>query len=365
MEAEKSYRIGGKGALLILPAIILGFILVLTATSPFMAHSSAAITEQDLKDAVLGKRTFTAAQLDAMDQIGNGDGKVDVADLVAFGFPVADFVTGSSEAWEGDGTVNVVVDFASSFTGTLRYSVGGSAKPGDDYEELNGAIAVNGRSVSIPITIKDDGIMDKSDGNDDTKVRKVETIVLTLFYDSNSKYVPGSLPEHTVYLFDNDAVWDGSILYNSAAMHFQMRIFQDSNGLRGSIITDGFGIIPSNPDSDELIEIDGEALSKWPASSMAAGSTTFDAVVDEIIIPKAKTQLDKKMERTFTFHADGTKANNSVDLRSLIIGSVTEKMSFTDQPQLTRELSGNFMLLREIPVIEARQPDLEPASKIN
>ena len=42
----------------------------------------AEVTEQDIRDAILGTKTFSQEELGAMDEKGNKDGQVDVADLV-------------------------------------------------------------------------------------------------------------------------------------------------------------------------------------------------------------------------------------------------------------------------------------------
>jgi len=53
---------------------------ILVLLSALFTLQASAVTEQDIKDAVLGRKTFTDTELQAMDL--NGDGKVDVADAV-------------------------------------------------------------------------------------------------------------------------------------------------------------------------------------------------------------------------------------------------------------------------------------------
>ncbi|MCP4110441.1 MAG: hypothetical protein GY749_33795 [Desulfobacteraceae bacterium] len=62
-------------------AILSGIFLVIVLPANVLAQSGI-VTEQDIKDAILERRLFTDAELQAMDM--NSDGKVDVADLVWF-----------------------------------------------------------------------------------------------------------------------------------------------------------------------------------------------------------------------------------------------------------------------------------------
>lgn len=149
---------------------------------------AAAVTEQGILDAVLGKRTFTDDEIKAMDL--NGDGKVDVADAVFSKKPIANFYAASSEINETAGTHVVVITFSQAINGTLKYTVGGTASAGQDYDALSGSVAVSGSVVFIQITVKNDTVYE---GN--------ETIVLSLL--PGKGYLLGATRSHTVTLKDN------------------------------------------------------------------------------------------------------------------------------------------------------------------
>ncbi len=172
----------------------------------------------------------------------------------------------------GDDTLEHVQDevalLSAHFSGTLRYSVSGTAEQGIDYETSD-SISVDGVYVNLPVSIMDDDKMED----------RAETIVLTLHYDMNEDwgYVPGTSVDHTIYIYDNDALWNGSIENNGTALHFQMKIIQSPSGTSGALVTDGHGIIPLNGSDTE-----------WPAHSLVLDKASFDATVDQLLVKQQR-----------------------------------------------------------------------------
>lgn len=141
-----SLKYRGIPILLLLALFYIGF---------SVAHS-ADVTEQDIRDAILGARTFTQDQLNDMDL--NTDGKVDVADVVKFlasdtGKTAVFFETEASSALETAGTVNLKIFFSRPYTGDLHFQI-----LYDEYdalaEDLPGGralcSAVYGQDYSVP-----------------------------------------------------------------------------------------------------------------------------------------------------------------------------------------------------------------------
>lgn len=75
---------------------------------------------------------------------------------------------------------------------TVHYSIGGTAKNGEDYISLNGTLTIEGESASIKIIPIDDN---EVEGN--------ESVVLTILKEED--YVPGPQDSATVTILDNDA----------------------------------------------------------------------------------------------------------------------------------------------------------------
>jgi len=182
----------GKSALM--NFLLLVWVILLINPAPLQAE----VTEQDILDAILGKRTFPEAQLQEMDL--NGDGKVDVADAVYFQLSIASFATAASEADENTGTHDVVVNFNKPFSGILRYTIGGTATQGEDYSALSGTVDIDGSSVSIPIPVASDTVYEGS-----------ETIVLSLLPGEN--YLLGEERSHILTLRDNPSASSANYLF--------------------------------------------------------------------------------------------------------------------------------------------------------
>ena len=298
-------------------------------------------TEQNLRDTVLEHRELVQEHLSEMDM--NQDEITDVSDIVSLLktipetlLPAASFEQFSSEIREGEDTAIVKVNFSTSFSGMLRYSISGTAAQGADYGTLHDSVLVNGAYADIPIIINDDDELED----------KAETIVLTLYYKDGEDlgYVPGASTLHTLYIYDNDALWNGTFENNGMALHFQMKIVQTPLETTGGLVTDGYGIIPLNNGENE-----------WPASSVGLSTDIFNATVEGIVIPKEKTLANTDLERKFVFLANSQNDGHLVDPDARISGTLKEFISCPSQAQLEREIHGTFTLVRQIPVIEAEQ----------
>ncbi len=251
--------------------------------------------------------------------------------------PVASFEKFVSNMEEGSAST-VKVNFSTAFNGTFKYNISGTATTGNDYELLGGSIQANGEYVDIPIVTADDSELEKS-----------ETIVLSIYYKDGESpgYIPGASTDHTVYVSDNDAIWNGTIEINDASLHFQMKIIQEPSGAKGALISDGYGIIPLNSENEK-----GE----WPAETISLSKTSFDAVIDHINIPENLTRANTDLRRKFMFQSNNVKPNE-------IRGTLTEYLTSSSEKQLNREMTGTFILLRQIPDIELREPLLEDVKK--
>ncbi len=307
------------------------FLVVLLALCCGAITESAAITEEQIRDAVLGK---TPVDLGTMDL--NKDGKVDVADVVVIHRGSGMIETPISNMTEGIGSVIVRVNFTFPISGTLSFNVSGTATEGVDYQLPNKSVTVNGSSVDIPLTIIDDAIVEE----------KVETIVFS-FYGDALGYIPAGYIDRTIYIYDNDSVWDGTIEIGVTALHFQMKIIQSATGTAASLMTDGNGIIPMNGTSNE-----------WPATGVSLSGTSFGATVASISIPSSLTNTGVTMERKFVFQADTQQAGHVVEPESEIRGVVTEYLT-SSATYLNRQTVGTFVLLRQVPEIETVNPPLE------
>jgi len=171
---------------------LLLFILILLRTSLSFALDEI-VTEQNIKDAILGNQTFTSEQLQKMDV--NRDNFLDVSDLIRFMRMVeVGFSDATSDTEETAGTRNIVLAFSRPFTGTVNYTIGGTADSTSDFATLPGSVSVTAgsSSVSIPVALRSD-----------TEFEGAETISLSLL--PSASYTLGQNRTHTMTVRDNPA----------------------------------------------------------------------------------------------------------------------------------------------------------------
>jgi len=162
----------------------------------------------------------------------NGDGAVDVADLVYISSPIASFAVAGSVIDETAGTHNVAVTFSKPVTGTLGYTVGGTATQqdpmnpdpeNDDFLALPGTVElVDATNALIPVTVLNDFVYDGD-----------ETIILSLL--PSMQYLLGESRVHTITLQDNPS---------SSSVDYTFTLALETEGLEGDP-TAGTGFPPA------------------------------------------------------------------------------------------------------------------------
>jgi len=230
-------------------------------------------------------------------------------------------------------------------TGTLKFSVEGTATSGSDYVDLPCtpttpcSVPVNGTSVNIDVTLM----------NDTDVSEEIESIILQL--EPGLGYQVGALNRHTIFIIDDDALWRGSLEIDSGLVPITMALVNGGSGYTGSITSDGLGTFPLDPQGDPQT---------WSAT-VSLTDTTFSASVDPITMPAASSgAIDTSFSRTFTFSADegGSPTEHLVAPR-VIRGDFLEDRSFPGQVHLDHTLAGFFSLMKEIPIPSTFEAPLE------
>lgn len=168
--------------------LFLTLVLTLLLTSnPLTITPCEAVTENEIRDAILNR---TGVDLNTMDL--NEDDKVDVADVVNFHhlYCIANFTEAESEINETAGTYNVVLNFTQPITGTVKYTVGGTATEDEDYVALPGSVAVDGSSATIEVSVMSDTIFEGD-----------EIIKIALL--PSEEYLLGTERTHSIKIKDN------------------------------------------------------------------------------------------------------------------------------------------------------------------
>ncbi|MCL4178416.1 MAG: hypothetical protein KJ072_11830 [Verrucomicrobia bacterium] len=130
------------------------------------------------------------------------------------------------------GTAQPVITFSQPFTGTIRYRVSGKAGA-EDYAPLTGEVQVLGNSsVVIPIQILDDG-----------ELGSLRDLVLTLESAAGYRVDAGNATT-TLTIEENDARWQGSLLFDGAVLGLQLNIVQSDGTVSATLEGSGSGLFP-------------------------------------------------------------------------------------------------------------------------
>jgi hypothetical protein len=224
-----------------LPLLPVVAILVITSY-PFNARSQAFTepqteTEAKILQKLLERRTFTPAEIDAIDQAPK-DGIINVRDLVLHFKakpkpPYAFFPAESSRLVSGvQESANLTVYFTKPFTGTLWYQLSGDGIRDSDFQLANGEMAQGGAYVgSITVSNANSALIPVQMAPK-TKLTGVKSLVVTLlsFRDvasatERTSITFGQVGESTLrYLgyrvrqADNNTVWRTTAINGSTRL---------------------------------------------------------------------------------------------------------------------------------------------------
>lgn len=262
--------------------------LCLMIVSPWLISLAQAqvATEAQIRAAILEEIDPVLASMDR-----NGDGIIDVADLVSLMRTAVGFVSAESVAYENGGTIDIELLVEETINATINYTVGGSATPGTDFTALPGSVTINGTSCSIPVELISDTILDDN-----------ETIVISLL--PSSGYPLGTIRRHTITLHDNPT---------ETTATYRFALATETQGVSGST-TDGTGFPPS----------------------LLARAASIDITFSETAILDAVLDIAKS---TGISSGTGTIPANSVSADggkiTMIFEYTTQSESFVSDPSIT------------------------------
>jgi hypothetical protein len=340
MLITKPVRTGGSPRRSVSCALRAGTVALLLSLTIGLAGQ---VTERRLRDAILEGEGYTA-ELDI-----NSDGKLDVADLVAFlsqESAQVSFESSFSEATEDAGVFTVTVLVTSKgYAGPVDYTIEGTATNEVDFNGLTGTINVKGSASQIPFAIADD-----------LEVEDVETITLTL--QSGSGYNLGARPVHTVYVGDNDAVWEGGLSIDDLYLGFELSLARDSSSYQAAFSSDGYGFFPKS----NVAVAEGD---------LTVTGDLFTATIGPIQHPE-NARLGTAFESTIFMSAQpNAKEGHVLDWYSAIVGEMTLNMTATaaGRAHLSRDenhnnaLQGTFTLIRRAGLVSAPEVELFPVGQ--
>ena len=328
-----------------------GFLIVFIALLAFAMGSTAGtgpVTEENLRDSILGRNSLSESDAEAMDM--NEDGRLDAGDLVYFlrnqgAIPKASFETTMVKTHEGESDVILKILFTSAFMGTVNYVVDNTslATGGEDFTVLAGSAAVNGFEAEIPIRILDD-----------LTVENTESIEIRIL--AGTGYVVGTPSDCTVYIEDNDAVWKGVVTRQlSSGLGFDLVILRSGGTAQAYFRGDDTGIIPESDPPGQ----------GWPAQTITVTDTAFNLRIEGIPVPDAYTsRLATRFTRSFEFHYRAPDKDTVIDALTEFAGAVIERMIPENRAfaHLATQIEGGFVLKKvpgdvnvpEAPLVDAK-----------
>ena len=326
------------------------FLFVLIISVPFggiPAAGNDAINEENIRIAILKNgEGFSHDELQEFDL--NNDGYVDVADLVYLflqqeGKNVVNFSGEQLQTDESAGSLSVPINFSKSFSGTIRYTVGGTALAGTDYQitgldgEGLGSLEVNGMSADIPLVL-----------NSDTLFEGQESIALSLLPDSD--YQLGDKRRQVIILSDDPSGSTAEYLFvlGTKTMGVEGDIeegsgFPEALFVRKAPISITF---TENDIASATLRCDG-ALGLCSGEDIEATTTSYDSETLNMVFEYdtlSKTFVSDKPITSFDENDPRIPAEQEYKtLHSVLTLTITDINSATDK--FSREpLSGTFSL---------------------
>ncbi|MCI5196561.1 MAG: hypothetical protein D3919_10075 [Candidatus Electrothrix sp. AW5] len=279
---------------------------------------------------------FSNEELHAMDI--NNDGSLDTADLIIYvrqnnSDAAVSFLVSESIVNEGEDSLSLAVEYTEDYSGSLRYIVEGTAVSGQDFQTLSGSLPVSSRLEHITLNFIDD-----------LEAEDVESIRITLLPDID--YHIGAAQQHTVYLYDNDAVWQGNLHIDGMLTGFELLLAQSGSDYTASVSSDGS---------------DGLPAGTWP-TSLSVSQDSFSLMLGPVTLEPEDTLLTAQFDRTILLTAQSDNAMHTFDLNALIQGDMIEEID-ASKAQFSRlgnrAVTGSFTLVKNPSFVPAAESSLE------
>lgn len=259
--------------------------------------------------------------------LGDGSFRVHIADPVqpngfyrivalgpAGGPVVANFAATEFQVSEG-GMISAVINFSAPYTGTIRYSITGTAGAGD-YEPLSGEVQVNNSMTAvIPVMLTDNSTLD-------------ELKYLSLRLERGPGFEIGSAAETRLMIDENDADWRGTLSFGGA-LGFVLYIQEIAGEFSAHLRSDPAGLFPAHPGDSTLVFTENSFASTTAGIPLDAGSNLFNTPA------------------TLTLHlaAENGVGNQLVSPNS-VEGAATLITQYEGKPYLNRTNQGSFNLYK-------------------
>lgn len=228
---------------------------------------------------------------------------------------IINFATTAFQVWEG-GMVSPTITFSAPFTGTIRYSISGTATTGD-YEALSGELQVNNSTTAtIPISLIDN-----------ESIGELKNLILTLEAAPGTQL--GANSQTIITIDENDARWAGSFVSGVAAIPFTLEIVRTGGMVQGALVGDVAGFFPPEP---------------VPAT-LSLTASAFTASITGIAMPVDATLLDLPAVLELSLNAANSAEGEEVG-DNFIQGHASLLTRYPGHTHLDTSTTGTFLMQR-------------------
>jgi hypothetical protein len=239
-------------------------------------------------------------------------------------------VSNAFQVSEGD-TISPTVTFSAPFTGTIRYTLSGTAAEGD-FHPLSGELhVVNSLTATFPVTFLDN-----------ESIGELRSLILTL--ESAPGTQLGVNSQTTIMIDENDAVWEGSFISGAALLPFTLEIVRIQDAVQGTLTGNDSSFFPPAP---------------VPAA-VTFTSSAFVVTTDEIALLPNATLLD--LPSVVELHLSATNGIEEEEVSDgFIQGKATLLTLYPGHAHLDTTTTGTFLLQRRSTSPSTQEVELNAA----
>jgi hypothetical protein len=336
---------------------------------------SQLVNEENLRDAIVGRRIFAPIELNSLDL--NRDGKLDVTDLTYHLFrltnavPSVSFLEYTTRVVEGGGEIQIdlVLTKPFPFPMDVSYTISGTATHGPKasggdfttggFQPVTSSGIVtfpaDATTATLTLFVTDDAVMEGT-----------EVINLTLSGGSLLTYFLGAQQSHIVYLNDNDGLWTAGLEFSEGAgyLGFEMEIIQDEGEFSGRVLANA-GVVPMPDEFDPgRSGEDGWAAQFFSAKNalrIEIGPLPVDSSLSFFKIPYVRRYVLEAAPGVPDYAYDpnkamGGRAEEVLEPVQSRLGPVSEDLLY-----LRRESLGRFGLIKHPTSVHVEEVPLQDA----
>ncbi|HVI49040.1 MAG TPA: Calx-beta domain-containing protein [Chitinophaga sp.] len=249
----------------------------------------------------------------------NGNATVNIADNdntpTELVLSIAKKTDGAEPAANGEFTISLPAGYTSSQDITVNYTVAGTATSGADYTSIGGSVVLpaNQNSVSLPVIVKDDQIIEPA-----------ETVIVTLTGGSSTDFslvAGGANGSATVNIADNES---------GDPANLALTIAQVADGAEPSANGSFRVSLPANITAAENITVN------YTIAGTATAGADYTALSGTVVIPAGQNSVDVTV-----ITADDQIIENTETVIPTLAGGSSASFTFTGTGNATVNIADN------------------------